>query len=190
MRFLALVLLVPTVALAQAPLDPLPVTFLPGGAGQEGCYAQWATRAPALAFSAPTEYSTQTRTVEAERRVDANDYSESLTAVVRPGLARARQALQVQAARLGSGRSETVRVGRGDEVQLLALGPEESVYFSVGPAVYAGFLPGLTGTGELEIVREPITELWVRLREHGPERPAAWLNTAQAGMVAREPFCE
>ena len=189
MRLLALFLLLPAAALAQGAVEPLPIVFLPGGAGAEGCFAQWATRSAVRAYSAPTEASQHLRTVDAERRVDANDYSESLTAVLRPGLVRVRGPLQFSARRLGTDRNETVRLGTGAEVEVLAPGPEESVYFAFANGVYAGALPGYYGGAELEVVRRPVTELWVRLVEHGPERPASWLNTAQAGMVPREPFC-
>lgn len=189
MRLLVLLLLAPLAVAAQAPSDPLPVVFLPGGAGSEGCYAQWSTRSAVRAFSAPTEFSEYLRTIDAERRVDANDYSESLTAVLRPGLARALRPLQFDATRLGTGRSERVSLGLNDELEILALGPEESVYFSFANGVYSGVVPGVYGGGEVEMTREPVTELWVRLIEHGEDRPASWLNTAQAGMVAREPFC-
>ena len=187
MRVLALLLLAPVAALAQS--DPLPVTFLPGGAGSEGCFEQWSTRAAVRAFSAPTESSTHLRTIDAERRVDANDYSESLTAVLRPGLVRALRPLSFDATRFGQDRTEPVQLGLNDELEVLALGPEESVTFSFGNGVYSGSIPGFYGGGEVEVVREPVTELWVRLVEHGEGRPAAWINTAQAGMVAREPFC-
>ncbi len=189
MRALFLLLVLPTVALAQAPTDPVPVTFLPGGADVEGCYAQWATNAAVRAFSAPTSVSRHTRTIDAQRRVDANDYSEALMAVLRSGLARARRPLQIDAYRLGTERTETVRLALNDELEILAFAPEESVYFAFGNGVYTGVVPGVTGGDGVEMVREPITELWVRLIEHGEERPAAWLNTAQAGMIAREPFC-
>jgi hypothetical protein len=188
-RNVVLVALVfPLAALAQSP-GPLPVTFLPGGAGAEGCYDQWSTRSAVTAYSAPTTVSEAIRTIDAERRIDANDYSESLTAVLEPGLVRAREALQVEGVRLGTGRSESIRLSRGDELSLLARGPEESVYFAFGTGVYAGFVPGLYGGGPVEVVREPVTEVWVRLVEHAADRPASWVNTAQAGMAPREEFC-
>lgn len=188
-RFAALsVLVLPIAALAQA-ASPLPVTFLPGGAGAEGCYAQWSTRSAVHAYSAPTTASERLRTIDAERRVDANDYSESLTAVLERGLVRARQDVQLQGAQLGTGRSEAIRLSRGDELTVLAAGPEESVYFAFGTAIYVGFVPGFYGGPEVEVIRQPVTELWVRLIEHDAERPASWINTAQAGMAPRESFC-
>ncbi|PAP77378.1 hypothetical protein [Rubrivirga marina] len=188
-RIVSLALLVvPVVTLAQA-ASPLPVTFLPGGAGAEGCYAQWSTRSAVHAYSAPTTVSTRLRTIDAERRIDANDYSESLTAVLEPGLVRARQDVRFQGAQLGTGRSEAIRLSRGDELTVLAAGPEESVYFAFGTAIYAGFVPGFYGGPEVEVIRQPVTELWVRLIEHDAERPASWINTAQAGVAPRESFC-
>ena len=82
-----------------------------------------------------------------------------------------------------------MRLALNDDLEVLAPGPEESVYFAFANGVYAGVVPGFYGGDGVEVVRQPVTELWVRLVEHGEERPAAWLNTAQAGMVARESFC-
>lgn len=189
MRFsLLLLALVPALAVAQT---PLPVTFLPGGAGAEGCYMQWSTRSAVKAYSAPTPVSYELRTVDAERRIDANDYSESLTAVLEPGLIRLRQSVEAEGTRLdGVGDFETFRLGPGDEVVILAYGPEESVYFERNGLVYAGFVPGSYGGTLAEVVREPVTELWVRLIAYSDDRPASWVNTAQAGMAPREPFCQ
>lgn len=191
MRALLLALFaLPAAVAAQPALDPLPVTFLPGGAGSEGCYAQWSTRSAVHAYSAPTVASRRLRTVDGQRRVDANDYSESLTAVLQPGLVRATRLVEVRGARLGSPRDRTLQLGAGDELEILAEGPEEAVYFTLDGAVYNGFVSGYYGGGGLEVVRRPVTELWVRLVDYGEGRPASWLNTAQAGMAVREPFCE
>ena len=187
---LALAFLAPLAASGQVTPGPLPVIFLPGGAGAGGCYAQWSTVAPVVAYSAPTEQSDAIRTIDAQRRVDANDYSESLTAVLRPGLVRVREDLAFDAVRVGQERSEAVRLGGGDEIQVLAGAGEGAHYFVVGSATYAGFIPGYYGGDEVEVVRPYIVEIWVRLRSHGDDRPESWLNTAQAGLVEREAFCE
>ena len=187
MRRLACCLaLVPALAFAQ---DPLPVTFLPGGAGQDGCYAQWSTRSAVRAYSAPTPQSEPIRTVDADRRIDANDYSESLTAVLQPGLVRAQRPVTIEAYRTGAESAETVRLSLNDELQILGNAGEGTQYFAFGTAVYAGLVPGYSGGDGVEVVRRPVTELWVRLTERGPDRPAAWVNTAQAGMAEREAFC-
>lgn len=186
--FLLLAVLAPSVALAQA--SPFPVLFLPGGAGAEGCYAQWSTRSAVAAYSAPTPVSERLRTVDAERRIDANDYSESLTAVLETGLIRLRQSVEAGGVRLGRDGYETFSLRAGDEVTLLAYGPEESVYFERNGAIYSGFVPGSYGGEVADLVRRPVTELWVRLVSYGDDRPASWVNTAQAGMAPREPFCE
>ena len=187
-RLVFALLVVPVVAGAQS--EPLPVSFLPGGAGDEGCYAQWATRSAVRAYSAPTPMSTVLRTVDAERRIDANDYSESLTAVLEAGLARVRRPITAEASRLGTRAPERLLLSPGDEVAVLAPGAEGSLVFSVRGETYVGFLPGYDDrSGDVEVIRRPVTELWVRLIEHGPDRPAAWVNTAQAGMAPREAFC-
>ena len=188
--FLLAALVVPTVASAQGSAGPVPVTFLPGGAGSEGCYAQWSTRSAVRAYSAPTPVSEFLRSIDAERRIDANDYSESLTAVLEPGLVRARQPVEIQGVRVGTEREETIRLAINDELTILADGPEESVYFAFGTGAYAGVVPGYTGGDAVEVVRRPVTELWVRLVEHAADRPAAWVNTAQAGVEPREAFCD
>jgi hypothetical protein len=177
-------------ALASAQLSPLPVTFLPGGAGEEGCYQQWSTRSAVSAYSAPTPVSRVLRTVDAQRRIDANDYSESLTAVLEPGLIRLRQPVEAVGYRMGGEASTTFPLRAGDEVTILAFGPEESVYFEREGTIFSGFVPGSYGGDLAEVVREPVTELWVRLVAYSDDRPASWVNTAQAGMALREPFCE
>ena len=181
-----LVLLALAASGASAQADPFPVTFLAGGAGDDGCYAQWSTRSAVEAYSAPTTASTPLRTVDAERRIDANDYSESLTAVLQSGRVRARQAVAFGAVRLGTGEPETVRLAAGEELEVLAPGPEGSAVFSYAGGVYSGAVPDAPATVTL---RQPAVEVWVRLREHDG-RPASWLNTAQAGMAPRERFCE
>ncbi|NNF38462.1 MAG: hypothetical protein HKN71_07335 [Gemmatimonadetes bacterium] len=181
--------LIPVAAAAQVPVNPSPRIVLPGGAEAEGCSDQWATRAAVHAYSAATAQSRRLRTVGADRRVDANDYSESLTVVLEAGFARATRAIEVTGVRLGTDERVRLALGPGDVLTILADGPEESVYVAVEGVAYAGFVPGYYGGEGLEVVRRPATEVWVRLVAHSEDRPAAWLNTAQAGMVPREPFC-
>ena len=188
LRILLLSCLVPLLASAQS--DPLPVRFLPGGAGAEGCYAQWSTRSLVHAYSAPTASSQRLRSVDAQRRIDANDYSESLTAVLEPGIVRTTAPVEVFGVRIGSDQSATFTVPSGREVAILAYGPEESVYFEYQGRVYSGFVPGYMGSDSMDLVSRPVTELWVRLVAHSDDRPAAWVNTAQAGMAPREAFCQ
>lgn len=191
MRFLFVLALLPFATTAQPAPDPTPIVYLAGGAGSGGCYAQWATRSAVRAYSAPTAQSRHLRTVDAERRIDANDYSESLTAVLRPGRARARRVIAFDAVRLTTGRAETVQLREGDEVDVLAPVGTRSVYFTIGNDVFTGVLPGYTASnGDVEAVLQPVIEVWVRLTDYGDGRPASWLNTAEAGVAAREPFCE
>lgn len=185
---LVLAALVATPVLAQS-VDPIPVSFLPGGASVEGCRRQWQTDAAVRAFSAPTEVARHTRTVDAMRRVDANDYGESLTAVLEPGRARATRALSVAAIRLDRSESSRVELAQGDDVLVLGSAGEEAVFFSYRDVVYVATLPGYYGGEGMEVLARPVTELWVRLIEHDVARPAAWLNTAQAGIAEREASC-
>ena len=186
--------LLPLLLLATAAASgqtPLPVTFLPGGASDEGCYAQWVTTSAVRAYSAPSEQSRHVRTVDADRRIDANDYSESLTAVLEPGLVRANRDVVAVGRELRNGQDRTFRLTRGDEVVLLSSGSAGALTLSVDGVVFVGSVDGLeNGSGDVDVARLPVLEVWLRLIEHGPGRPAAWVNTALAGMVPNEPFCE
>lgn len=186
MRFVLLLAAVAAVSVhAQPRIEPLPVTFLPGGASSEGCRSQWQTASPVTAFSAPTEASRALRTIDASRRVDANDYTESLTAVLQTGRVRATRAATMRAVRMDRGETASVAFTAGQELTWLGSAGEESVYLVADGVVYAGVLPE-----GVERVAAPAVELWVRLVAHGDGRPEAWLNTAQAGMVAREASCQ
>ena len=175
---------------AQTRIEPLPVTYLPGGAATGACRMQWQTSGTVTAHSAPTELSRPLRTIDAMRRVDANDYSESLTAVLQPGRVRATRALTLDAVRLDRSERTSIPVGAGDEVVVLGAAGDGSAYFTIAGVAFAGALPGYTGGAGLEVVEAPVAEVWVRLVSHDPARPEAWLNTAQAGMVLRERACE
>lgn len=189
MRLTLLALLIPAAAAAQ--VDPIPVTYLPGGAIDAGCHAQWTTTGAAPAFSAPTPASRRVRTVEAQRRVDANDYSEALLAVLQPGRVRARRAVSFEAFSVERGGRETVQLAPGDEMDLLAYAGDGETYLAVDGALFrSAAVPDYDGGSALERVQEGVVELWVHLRDHGPDRPASWFNTSQAGVVVREPYCE
>ena len=182
---LALAVLLALPCAAQTRVEPLPVTFLPGGASVDGCRRQWQTNGAVTAHSAPTELSRPLRTIDALRRVDANDYSESLSAVLQPGLARATRAVTIDAVRLDRGQRAPIPVGAGDEMLVLGTAAGGEMYFTIAGVAYAGALPA----GAVETVERPVVELWVRLVAHDATRPEAWLNTAQAGMVERERAC-
>lgn len=175
--FLAALVAVPVAA--QAPAEPLPVTYLPGGATEGGCRAQWQTNAAVRAHSAPTDASAPIRTVDALRRVDANDYTEAITAVLEPGRVRLRTALRVPAPP-GSG-TAGLQLASGEEIRVLATSGGFST-FTYGGRVYEARLEGA------ETLQEPVVEVWVRLAAR-EDRPAAWLNTAGAGVVAWESSC-
>ena len=164
---------------AQAALEPLPATFLPGGATGGGCRAQWQTTAAVSARSAPTDASAATRTVDALRRVDANDYAEALTAVLEPGRVRLRASLVVPDTP-GSG-GPGLRLAAGDELRTLA-GQDGFTTFVYGGRLYEARL------AEADVLQTPVSEVWVLLVPRD-DRPAAWLNTAQAGVVASASAC-
>ncbi len=164
---------------AQAPLEPVAVTYLAGGAVAGACRAQWQTSAAIRARSAPTDVALATRTIEASRRVDANDYSESLTAVLEPGRVRLRAAVVVASA--PGSEAPALRLSAGDELRVLATS-EGYTTFVYGGRVYEARL------GDVEMMQAPVSEVWVLLVPRD-DRPAAWLNTAQAGVVAWTPAC-
>ena len=180
--WLAALLALPSVgqaAQAQAPLEPLPATYLGGGATAGGCRAQWQTNAPVRAYSAPTDVSAAVRTLDAARRVDANDYSEALTAVLEPGRIRLRAAVDVPSTP-GSG-TAGLRLAAGEDLRVLVTS-DGFTTFVYGGRLYEARL------GDVEVLQAPVTEVWVRLLPRD-DRPAAWLNTAQAGVVAWDPVC-
>ena len=191
-RLAALVLLVAPAAAAQA-VDPTPVVFLPGGAQVEECRRQWQTSAAVRARTAPLGFASAIRTVDGLRRVDANDYTEAVRAVLQTGVARARRATVLRGDALGGG-AVRVELAAGETLEVLARGAEGTALFRWRDAVVQGEVPGVSvqtgdAAGELELVREPVVEVWVRLVEHDADRPAAWLNTSQAGVTEREAFC-
>lgn len=185
--------LLASAASAQVVIDPVPVVYLPGGATLEDCRRQWQTNAPVRAYTAPTFVSAAVRIIDANRRVDANDYTESITAVLQPGRVRARAPLSIQAVRLGEGVTEVIDFGRGEEFEVLGIEGEGVGYFSHRGAVFAGEIPGYSiRTGqddEVDVVRDAVRETWVFLISHGPDRPTSWLNVSQAGMVERPESC-
>ncbi len=170
----ALVALLALPAAAQAPPEPLPATFLAGGATAGGCRAQWQTVAAVSARSAPTDAAAMTRTIEGMRRVDANDYSEALTAVLEPGRVRLRAAVS-------AGTNPTLLLSAGDELRVLTTSNGLTT-FAYGGRLYEARL------GEVETLQEPVAEVWIFLVPRD-DRPAAWLNTAQAGVVRWDPVC-
>ena len=178
---------------AQVVIDPIPVVYLPGGASAEECRRQWQTDAAVRAYTAPSFVSTAVRTIDANRRVDANDYTESITAVLQAGRVRTRSALSIRAVRLGEGSVETIDFGTGEEFEILGIEGEGIGYFSHRGAVYAGEIPGYSvrtgAVDEVEVIRDAVRETWVFLISYGADRPASWLNTSQAGMVERPESC-
>ena len=192
--------LAPLLVLLAAPsaaqiVDPTPVVYLPGGAHVEECRRQWQTSAAVRARTAPLAIAAASRTIDGARRVDANDYTEAVRAVLQPGLVRARRTTVLRASPVyPTGQPVRIELAAGETLTVLARGPEGTAEFLWEERTYQGELPGFSvrtasPEDELDTVREPFVETWIRLVEHDAERPAAWLNTSQAGMVEREGFC-
>lgn len=191
LRLLALAAVLAVPVAAQAP-DPTPVVYLPGGASVEECRMQWQTTAAVRARTAPVAFAKVIRTIDGNRRVDANDYTEAVRVVLQPGVLRARRPIVLRA--FGRGESERIELDAGETLDVLDTIGEGAAEFVWRGAVYQGELPGFSvqtsdPASELEVVRAPFVELWVRLVEHDEERPAAWLNTGQAGVIERTSDC-
>ena len=147
----AVLLAAPAAAPHAQALEPVAVTYLAGGAVSGACRAQWQTSAAVRARSAPTDIALATRTIDAARRVDGNDYSESLTAVLEPGRVRLRAAVVVPPAP-GSG-VPALRLAAGDELRVLAASEGYTtfvyggrVYSQLGRVVLQIFVPKSDGT--------------------------------------------
>jgi hypothetical protein len=190
MRSLLFVCALVALPIAAQPVEPIPATFLPGGAAFDGCRLQWQTSGTVTAYSAPSAFSRALRTIDGMRRVDANDYSESLTAILQPGRVRATRPLTLDATRLDRGERAQILLGTGDELLVLGRASNGETYFTIAGLAYSGVVPGYGGGTGVETVERPVAEIWVRLVAHDETRPEAWLNTAQAGMVERERACD
>ena len=178
---------------AQVVIDSVPVVYLPGGATVEDCRRQWRTDAAVRAYTAPTFVSEAVRTVDAQRRVDGNDYSESLTAVLQSGLVQTTAPLTLFATQQGTRDEERVVFSAGEEIEVLGIQGEGVAFFTHEGTVYSAEIPGYsirTGLAdEVEVLSDAVRETWVFLVDYGEGRPASWLNVSQAGLVERETTC-
>ena len=183
-----------TSASAQVIIDSVPVLYLPGGAQVEDCRRQWQTDAPVRAHTAPTFVSDAVRTVDANRRVDGNDYTESITAVLQTGRARVRQALTLDAYQQGTGDRQSIAYRAGDEIEIVGIEGEGMGYLTYNGSVYSAQIPGYSirtgGPDEVEVIRDAVRETWVFLVDYGEGRPASWLNVSQAGLFERPTTCD
>lgn len=168
----------------------------PGGGWDNGCYGQWRTTSSANAYVRPSAASEKIRTIDSNRLIGWNDRSEALTVVTRPGLARTRRAITIQASTEAEHLVD-LNVAVNKEIELLAYGGEANSFFRMDGVLYVGFVPAtqwlLEGYPELrrdfEIVRLPRTQLWVLLVPR-PGKPAAWLNVNQNGIEEVDPYCD
>lgn len=189
MRALLLLLLASALA-PRADAQVYSAIYLPFSGADEGCRNEFRTTSAVNAHSAATEQSATIRVVLANRLVEWNDYDEVLTAVLEPGLARARRAAEVRLvpARLSSqaAQARTLRVPEGSAVTVLAYAGGGEALIVEGGQMFSARLPGVftgaSATDAFVLERAPVTETWLRLvpRE---DRPAAWLNASQAGVV-------
>ena len=164
-----------------------------GGAGDDGCEANYQTTLAVNAYSEPTESSEHIRTVEANRRIDWNDRSEALTVVIRPAIFRALQDVTISGYDQSSSSEATLHLAVGDRIEVLAYAGEGDSYFRSDGDVYLGHTPGIgsvvTGLNELfELEVDPVIQVWVRLIDHGG-KPRAWVNVGQPGVEAYSSYC-
>lgn len=169
------------------------VFSVPGGTGDDGCQANYQTSQSILAYSEPSDASDHIRTVDANRRIDWNDRSESLTVVVRPAIFRATQSVSMSGAPQSGGGATTLNLSAGDRIEVLAYAGEGDSYFRQNGNVYVGYAPGIgdviTGLNDVfELESEAIFEVWVRLIGHGG-KPEAWVKINQPGITAYGSHC-
>lgn len=158
------------------------------------CSSEYTTTQAVQAYAEPRAASRALRTVEAQRRIDANDYTEDLFVVTRPGIAVARRDVSLvdwgyhNSSRRTSG---PLRIPRGTRVELLGGGFEAYGIFRFGGTTYSGLgVPTMEWMAEDSDPRDftveswPTVEHWVRLSARSG-RPAAWLNASQPGVRFR-----
>ncbi|NJO48008.1 MAG: hypothetical protein HC835_21755 [Oscillatoriales cyanobacterium RM2_1_1] len=166
------------------------------GAADDGCSFRWQTRMAVPGWQKPTtEAGRPIRRIEPNRLIEPNDHSEALTVTLKLGVAVARQDMSLEAVDYGSrsylsqndyyesGRTVILNLRQGDEIQLLARGPEGSQFFKAGSQVYTGYLPN-----SLETVQAPETQLWVKLIPRD-NQPAAWVLVSDSNQLESLP-CE
>lgn len=154
------------------------------------------TLVPIAGHAEPRASSRRVRTVDAGRRIEGNDWNESLTVTVRAGLHRALRTTPLTAlvhhgrVRFLDGADDgeevgAVVVGRGQTVEILSGGGEGRAMVRVDGVVY------LSDGGELwgdafEEVRQITEQVWLRLTPK-PGRPAAWILARWYSGSRREP---
>ena len=173
-------------AASAQPRVPDGGAVIEGGDSVEGCVWRYLTTARLDGRATPTTSGRVIRTVEPNRRIDANDRSSSWTVVRRPGRLRAARALTLSGVqRFGTqstirrgaepSGSVTLRVPAGGTVEYLMDTGEGYGYFRYGGSVYHG--DGLYD-GSWTTLSEPVTELWLRLVARD-RRPAAWVEVSR-----------
>lgn len=171
------------------------------GDGEGGCYARWRTTAPVPAYAEPRSSSRRVRTVEADRRIDPNDRSESLRVLRTYGRARTRRAFSLQAItaarRPGEYLTTTLTLPAGAVLETMWYAGSEGSDLRYRGVEYRGDVPAERWVWEaypdfrrdFRVDRYPVVENWVRLVARG-DRPAAWLNVGRRGVVALADDCD
>lgn len=171
------------------------------GDGEGGCNYRWRTTARVPAYAEPDASSRRVRTVEADRRIDPNDRTESLRVLRSYGRARTRRPFTLQAITAGRRANEylttTLTLPAGAEVETMWYGGSEGSDFRYQGVEYRADVPAERWQWDeepgyrrdFEPVRYPAVENWVRLvaREG---RPAAWVDVTGRGVVRAGSVCD
>ncbi len=145
------------------------------------CGSIYVTSRAVQAYAEPRAVGAPIRQVDAGRRVEPNDVTETLTVVLSPGVSITRQAFEPGEAGF--------TIPRGTRVELFGEAGDGAQIFRVGGTMHTAYagLPSdaasvTADTRRLYTIESfPRVEVWVRLRAR-PGKPAAWLNTSQPGI--------
>lgn len=171
------------------------------GDGEGGCSHRWRTTRAVPAYAQPNTSSRRVRTVEADRRIEPSDRTESVRVLRAYGRVRTRRAFTLQAITAGRQAGQylttTLTLPAGAVLQTMWYAGGEGSDFRYRGVEYRGDV-----LSERWMVREypeyardfealsyPAVENWVRLAARG-DRPAAWLNVDQRGVAEMEDQCE
>lgn len=171
------------------------------GDSEGSCAYRWYTTAAMPAYAEPNTSSRRVRTVEAGRRIDPNDRSQSLRVLRAYGRVRTRRAFTLQTYTAGRRAGEYVQAA----LTLPAGAVLETMWFAGGEGSdfrYRGVEYRGDVLSERWMVREypeyardfqalayPVVENWVRLVARSGQ-PAGWVRVSGAGVSQSESTCE
>ena len=171
------------------------------GDGEGGCFSRWRTTARVPAYAEPNTSSRRVRTVEANRRIDPNDRTESLRVLRSYGRARTRRAFTLQAITAGRQAGQylttTLTLPAGAVLETMWYAGSEGSDFRYRGVEYRGdvlserwMLSEYPELGrDFEVLSYPVVENWVRLAARG-DRAAGWVNVSGSGVTEAGEVCD